>query len=57
MSVALDQIQTGDTVHLKPGERVAVDGTVQSGQSYVDESMITGEPIPVLKSVEPATVR
>ena len=46
----LDQIVIGDVVHTRPGERIAVDGAVVSGQSYVDESMITGEPIPVEKA-------
>ncbi|NVO22725.1 heavy metal translocating P-type ATPase [Donghicola mangrovi] len=44
------EIATGDILHLRPGERVAVDGIVLSGQSHVDESMLTGEPLPVLKS-------
>jgi Cu+-exporting ATPase len=39
----------GDLVLVKPGERIPVDGNVAEGESYVDESMITGEPIPVLK--------
>ena len=42
-------IQVGDLIQAKPGERIAVDGEVQSGDSYVDESMLTGEPIPVAK--------
>ena len=42
-------VTVGDTLLVKPGEKVAVDGTVVSGQSYVDESMISGEPIPVAK--------
>jgi Au+-exporting ATPase len=41
----------GDVVAVRPGERLPVDGEVVEGVSYVDESMITGEPIPVLKSV------
>lgn len=41
--------QVGDTIAVRPGERVAVDGTVISGESYVDESMLSGEPVPVLK--------
>ncbi len=45
----LDQIKVGDFLRVKPGERVAVDGVVESGESYVDESMISGEPIPVAK--------
>ena len=42
-------IQQGDTVIVKPGERIAVDGVVSEGQSYVDESMLSGEPLPVRK--------
>ncbi len=48
--VPVDTVVVGDLLHLRPGERLAVDGTVESGESYVDESMITGEPIPVAKS-------
>ena len=48
--VPVDSVVVGDLLHLRPGERLAVDGTVESGESYVDESMITGEPIPVAKS-------
>jgi len=48
-SVPIDALALGDVVVVKPGERVAVDGEVLSGQSHVDESMITGEPIPVEK--------
>lgn len=44
------RIVTGDLVHVRPGERIAVDGIVTSGNSHVDESMITGEPMPVDKS-------
>lgn len=42
-------IRQGDVVVVKPGERIAVDGVVSEGQSYVDESMLSGEPIPVRK--------
>lgn len=42
-------IRQGDTVVVKPGERIAVDGVVSEGQSYVDESMLSGEPLPVHK--------
>ncbi|WP_127104818.1 heavy metal translocating P-type ATPase [Pararhodobacter zhoushanensis] len=48
--VAIDQVAVGDLLHLRPGERVAVDGNVTSGHSWLDESMITGEPVPVEKS-------
>lgn len=52
---AIESIVTGDLVQVRPGERVAVDGVVTSGQSFVDESMITGEPIPVEK-IQDSTV-
>jgi Cu+-exporting ATPase len=48
--VPLEQVQVGDHLRLRPGERVPVDGVVLEGSSAVDESMITGEPIPVAKS-------
>jgi Cu2+-exporting ATPase len=47
MPVAL--VKPGDTLLVKPGEKIAVDGTVSAGTSFVDESMISGEPIPVEK--------
>lgn len=47
--VALDQVQPGDGVLVRPGEKIPVDGVIQSGQSYVDESMLTGEPVAVFK--------
>jgi Cu2+-exporting ATPase len=50
VEVPLEQVMVGDEVVVKPGDRVPVDGIVISGQSYVDESMITGEPIPVAKT-------
>ncbi|MCA0387868.1 MAG: heavy metal translocating P-type ATPase [Bacteroidetes bacterium] len=48
--VPISNVMVGDTIVVKPGEKVAVDGTVTSGKSFVDESMISGEPIPVEKS-------
>lgn len=51
VNVALDQIEIGDTLRVVPGQTIPADGTVTSGQSYVDESMMTGEPIPVEKAV------
>ena len=48
--VALDQVQRGDLLRVRPGERVPTDGVVREGQSAVDESMLTGEPMPIEKS-------
>ena len=50
--VPIQWARPGDTIMVRPGERVAVDGTVLSGESYVDESMLSGEPVPVLKQPE-----
>ncbi len=47
--VPVEEIQTGDRLRVRPGERVPVDGSVIEGQSTIDESMITGEPLPVEK--------
>ncbi len=47
--VPIEAVHTGDTILVKPGEKIAVDGVVSSGNSYVDESMLSGEPVPVLK--------
>ncbi|MDM7935047.1 MAG: heavy metal translocating P-type ATPase [Methanothrix sp.] len=49
VEVSVEEVQVGDLVLVRPGERVPVDGVVVDGQSYVDESMITGEPVPLLK--------
>ena len=46
---AIEEVNTGDVILVKPGEKIAVDGMVTSGSSYVDESMLSGEPIPILK--------
>jgi Cu+-exporting ATPase len=48
--VPLEQVQVGDRVRVRPGEKIPVDGVVQEGTSFVDESMITGEPIPAEKN-------
>jgi Cu+-exporting ATPase len=48
--VPLDTVAVGDRLRVKPGEKVPVDGTVLEGTSRVDESMITGEPVPVAKA-------
>ncbi|MBD1419990.1 heavy metal translocating P-type ATPase [Sphingobacterium chuzhouense] len=47
--VAIDDVNVGDVILVKPGEKIAVDGMVISGNSYVDESMLSGEPVPVQK--------
>ncbi|CAM2833643.1 TPA: copper-translocating P-type ATPase [Legionella pneumophila] len=47
--VSLDKVHVGDTLRVRPGEKIPVDGEVLEGRSFVDESMVTGEPIPVTK--------
>lgn len=49
--VPLEQINVGDQLRVRPGEKIPVDGVVLSGQSSVDESMVSGEPVPVEKEV------
>ena len=49
--VSLDQVHIGDLLRVRPGSNVPVDGILTEGQSTIDESMLTGEPIPVQKSV------
>src|SRR5207302_985407 len=46
----LDQVQHGDRLRVRPGEKIPVDGIVLEGASAVDEAMVTGEPVPVEKS-------
>src|SRR5690606_32920946 len=48
--VAVDDIHKGDLLRVKPGEKIPVDGMLLEGESHVDESMISGEPVPVNKS-------
>ena len=48
-TVPITAVQKGDTILVKPGERIAVDGMVVTGESYVDESMLNGEPVPLHK--------
>lgn len=50
MEMPIQSVKVGTTLLVKPGERIAVDGAVVSGSSYVDESMISGEPVAVAKS-------
>lgn len=47
--VPIDKVKVGDVILVKPGDKIAVDGVVVMGSSYVDESMLSGEPVPVLK--------
>ncbi|MGO7632695.1 heavy metal translocating P-type ATPase [Rhizobium leguminosarum] len=54
--IQISDVVVGDVVRIRPGEKVPVDGTVVSGESYVDEAVITGEPVPVLKSLDSEVV-
>ncbi len=54
--LAIERVGLGDTLRVRPGERIAVDGVVIEGHSSVDESMLTGEAMPVLKSVDDEVV-
>jgi Cu+-exporting ATPase len=54
--VALSEIQVGDRIRVRPGEKVPTDGSVSEGRSSVDESMVSGEPIPVEKTVDSKVV-
>lgn len=47
--IEIDAVRTGDQIRVRPGERLPVDGDVIEGQSHIDESMLTGEPLPVAK--------
>jgi Cu+-exporting ATPase len=52
VDVPIDEVLVGDELVVRPGERFAVDGVVQEGQTQVDESMLTGEPLPVTKTLK-----
>ena len=45
----MEKIGKGDHILVKPGEKIAVDGMLLEGESYIDESMLSGEPVPVAK--------
>jgi heavy metal translocating P-type ATPase len=49
LELAIDEVVAGDLIEVRPGERIPVDGEVVEGNSYIDESMISGEPVPVEK--------
>ncbi len=48
--IPMEHVQVGDTLRVRPGEKIPVDGSTIDGKSHVDESMVTGEPLPVAKS-------
>jgi heavy metal translocating P-type ATPase len=54
--IGIDRVVVGDLVFIRPGDRIPVDGTVTEGASFVDESMITGEPVPVQKRSDSAVI-
>jgi Cu+-exporting ATPase len=54
--VSLDVLSIGDLIRVRPGEKLAVDGTVTEGRSSVDESMVTGESMPITKEVGSAVI-
>ncbi|WP_347455152.1 heavy metal translocating P-type ATPase [Acinetobacter thermotolerans] len=56
LDLPISEVQQGMTIEIHPGEKVAVDGVVTSGHSYVDEAMVTGEPVPVVKNIEDKVV-
>lgn len=56
VELSIDQVQSGMLLEIRPGERVPVDGEVIAGSSYVDESMISGEPVPVEKTAGQSVV-
>lgn len=49
LDIPIEEVRVGDTLRVRPGEKIAVDGTIVEGKSTIDESMLTGEPVPVEK--------
>lgn len=49
--ISIDQVEVGDTLHVRPGDKIPVDGIIIEGNTFIDESMITGEAMPVEKKV------
>ena len=56
VQIPLEQVKVGDLIRVRPGEKISVDGTVIEGETSIDESMVTGESIPVDKSVGDAVI-
>jgi heavy metal translocating P-type ATPase len=56
IEVPVEDVRVGDVVLVRPGEKIAVDGEIVEGQSHIDESMISGEPLPVSKGVGAAVI-
>lgn len=56
IDLPITDVHQGMTIEIRPGEKVAVDGVVVSGHSYVDEAMVTGEPVPVVKQIDDTVV-
>ncbi|MEY3784200.1 MAG: hypothetical protein RLZZ230_522, partial [Candidatus Parcubacteria bacterium] len=56
VEISIDQVVTGDVIIVKPGQQIPVDGVITEGSSFIDEAMITGEPIPVEKTIGSAVV-
>ncbi|MCL2674055.1 MAG: heavy metal translocating P-type ATPase [Defluviitaleaceae bacterium] len=51
IDIPIEEVRVGDIIHVRPGEKIPVDGTIIRGRSSIDESMLTGEPLPVDKTV------
>ncbi len=56
MTIPIEEIQVGETIVVKPGEKIAVDGVITEGESTIDESMVTGESIPVTKKARDSVI-